>query len=477
MLTSDTLRVLFLAAEAEPFIKVGGLGDVAGSLPRALRALSQKAAGGAHLDVRLVLPLHPILRSRGLTLRPLTAFALAHRGDLLPVHVYETDLDGMPVYFLDGEPVRASGPVYSSDATLDAGKYAFFSLAALALPAQLAWPVDVWHANDWHAALTLYAARVRGHEAARVLTVHNLPFLGPDVRFLLQEYAVPLLPAPLPEWAASLPLPLGLWAADAIVAVSPTYALEMQAPEYGAGLDAFLRSRADSILGILNGLDVTRYDPASDEGLARRFDADSLPERLHNKLALQERLGLPKAPRTPLLAMVSRMDPQKGVDLAIAALRRLRGCKWQAVILGTGDANLERRARRLARDLPDRVRAEIRYDALLARQIYAGADILLMPSRYEPCGLSQMIAMRYGCVPVVRATGGLKDTVREGETGFLFEAATPTALAAALRRALSAYADAERWRVLQLRGMRQDFSWSRSAREYAALYRRLSGQS
>ena len=224
----------------------------------------------------------------------------------------------------------------------------------------------------------------------------------------------------MPDWARLKPLPLGLWAADAIVAVSPTYADEMLSEEYGSGLEDFLKTRRENLTGILNGLDVDSFDPATDADIAAQFTAESLDERKANKIALAKQVELLPDQAVPLLGVVSRMDPQKGIDLVLDGLRKLVDVPWQAVILGTGDPKLEESARKLAEDFPERVRIEAKYDAKLARQIYAGADIFLMPSRYEPCGLSQMIAMRYGCVPVVRAVGGLHDTVTDGETGFVF---------------------------------------------------------
>jgi len=310
-------------------------------------------------------------------------------------------------------------------------------------------------------------------KTSAVLTLHNLPFMGANATGRLSAYDLPLRRLELPDWAVALPLPLGLWAADAIVAVSPTYAQEILTPEHGCGLHDFLRRRREAISGILNGLDVQAYDPETDSALEARFNFESLASRLENKIALQERLGLPKAPSAPLLGMVTRLEPQKGVDLALEALSTLADLPWQAVILGRGDQDLERDACCLQMDMRERVRAEIRFDAQLARQIYGGADIFLMPSRYEPCGMAQMIAMRYGCVPVVRAVGGLKDTVQGGQTGFLFEEATVESLAEIIRTALQAYADGEQWRRLQRNGMAQDFSWTRSAKQYFDLYRAL----
>lgn len=469
----QTINILFLAAEAEPYVKVGGLGDVAGTLPRALRALSN---ADIKLDVRLVLPYHSVIRSD--TLRAVGIYSIPRGGSDVQVEAYEGTLDGMPVYFLNGDPIRASGSVYSSNNKLDGEKYTFFALAALELPRQINWSPDIIHANDWHTALAAYGNLVkRWDEQTRhvssIITIHNLPFMGPDVSATLQAYGLPLANTDLPVWARVMPMPLGLWASDAIVAVSPSYAEEILGEEFGCGLQEFLRNRKDSLSGILNGLDISTFDPQTDTTLAANYNADGLSVRLQNKTALQERVGLPVLPDVPVLGMVTRMDVQKGVDIALKGLKLLGKQNWQLVLLGAGDPRLETMARNLQADMPDRIRVETRYDAKLARQIYAGADIFLMPSRYEPCGISQMISMRYGCLPLVRAVGGLRDTVTDGKTGFSFNEAKVKSFNDAVRRALSLYPDRERWGEMQKAGMALDFSWPQSAKKYLALYQRL----
>ncbi len=470
---SQTINILFLAAEAEPFIKVGGLGDVAGSLPRALRALSDD---DVKLDVRLVLPYHPAVKAENL--KPLGMFSLVRGGAEIQVEAFETSLNGMPVYLIGGEPIRASGSVYSLNAMLDAEKYAFFSFAALELPRHINWQPDVIHGNDWHTALSMYGSLTKSWEegarrVASVITLHNLPFMGPDASAIIESYGLKLAQTDLPGWARVMPLPLGLWASDAIVAVSPTYGREILTQEYGCGLDEFLRSRGETVSGILNGLDVASFNPADDTALGANFELESLEKRAINKGLLQERLGLLREPETPLLAMVSRMDTQKGVDLVFAALKMMKRSKWQAVILGTGDPKLEEAALELQALYPGRIKVETRYDGGLARQIYAGSDMFLMPSRYEPCGLSQMIAMRYGCVPIVRAAGGLNDTVTHKVTGFVFEKPHHLALVAAIKSAFKVFADREKWQAIQRAGMAQDFSWENSARKYLTLYQSI----
>jgi starch synthase len=470
---SQTINILFLAAEADPYVKVGGLGDVAGTFPKALRALSTEEM---KYDVRLVLPLHPVIKAE--SLNPAGIFPIRRGNSEVQVEAFETTLGDVPVYFINGDPIRASGSVYSSNNKLDAEKYVFFSLAALELPRQLNWSPDILHANDWHTAIGAYGNLVKRWEdkknrIASLVTIHNLPFMGPDVREILESYGLPLANTDLPDWARVMPMPLGLWASDAIVAVSPTYADEILHEEFGAGLQEFFRNRTDSLSGILNGLDTASFDPQTDPALTARFSADDLPARKRNKIALQERLGLPANGDIPLLGMVSRMDPQKGVDIALKGLRMLKRQNWQFVLLGAGDSKLEAMARKLQEELPDRVRVETRYDAKLARQIYGGSDMLLMPSRYEPCGISQMIAMRYGCVPIVRAVGGLHDTVTDSETGFVFVDVKVKSFNDALRRALALFPYHSRWMNMQKAGMALDFSWQSSAQKYAALYGKM----
>lgn len=475
----QTINVLFLAAEADPFVKVGGLGDVAGALPRALRALPPEVLGDVKLDIRLVLPLHSAVRTE--SLRPLTVYSIPRGETELQVEAFETSLGEIPVYFITGDPIRNSGSVYSSNAAEDGEKYSFFSLAALELPRQLNWNVDLIHTNDWHTALAAYGNLTKRWEqgarkVASLTTLHNLPFMGPDISDILQSYGLPLAQTDLPEWARVLPLPLGLWASDAVVPVSPGYAEEILGHEFGCGLQDFLNTRRSTLHGILNGIDTLSYDPQTDEALTARFSAEMPEGRAQNKSALQEHTGLPLEPDLPLLGIVSRMDRQKGIDLAIHALHSFKSTKFQAVILGAGDSKLEEAARELQNARPNQVRSVTRFDPRLARLIYGGSDLLLMPSRYEPCGLAQMIAMRYGCLPLARAVGGLRNTV-DDEVGFLFEKATVASLTSALRGALKIYPDRERWIRMQKAGMARDFSWDNSARQYFSLYKKLVHES
>ncbi len=473
-------KILFLCSEAAPLIKVGGLGDVAGSLPGALRSLPEGP------DVRVCLPLYPAIKESSLNLTPRTSFEINHKDGPLRADIFESAVNGVPFYFIDGQPVAVSNDVYSGNNHQDGLKFVFFSLAAMELARILDWKPDILHAQDWHTAPAIYNLyRIRRKDkfysqTRSLLTVHNLPYLGHGADKALIEFGLPPIKgSALPKWNRGLPLPQGLLAADKINTVSPGYAREILTNEFGAGLEEFLRSRQEDLSGILNGLNLDNWDPEFDPLLVKNYTSETLNKRAENKSGLQAELGLEIDPEKPLLAMINRMDHQKGVDLVPDALRTLADPNWQMVILGTGDPELEEAAKQLDNDYPQ-VTAVLQYDGSLARRIYSGSDLILIPSRYEPCGLTQMIAMRYGCLPLARSTGGLKDTIvddrvngQEGSTGFLFSQANPQALAKAIQRALEVYKDPEYWQSLQRRGMKTDFSWEKSAHKYFELYKEM----
>jgi starch synthase len=493
MANHSKINILFIASEADPLIKVGGLGDVAGSLPRALRMVgSSENLLPAELDVRLVIPFHPAIRQDIYPSEQIAEYVVHSINNEFHVKAYRLELDGLPVYLIGGAPIEQESGVYTSNLEADGFKYVYFSQAALSLARSLDWRPDILHANDWHTAPAVYSLALNRpidpffRHTSSLLSVHNLPYLGAMTNTALEEFELPpAVNTSLPTWAAHMALPLGLLTADAIVAVSPGYAKEIMTDEFGSGLETFLRARSNKITGILNGLDTSRWDPTTDEALASNFSAQNLQARSANKAFLQKELGLERNPHIPLLAMVTRMDPQKGVDLAVDSLRLLfhaitkNPYPFQAVFLGTGDPILEQSVRRLELAFPEFIRAQITYNEKLSRHIYAGADVLLMPSRYEPCGLSQMIAMRYGCLPIARATGGLSDTIHDPtdgdqSTGFLFKPATPEALADTIQRALKVYTmDPQVWQAIQIRAMQLDFSWNRSALEYIKQYKIL----
>lgn len=467
------MRVLFLAAEAAPWVKVGGLADVAGSLPGALRELGH--------DVRLAIPGYGAIDWGRWRPEPVTSFLVPHRGGAQQADIYRTDSD---VYLVCGPPIPMHRGVYGSSIAEDGPKFLFFSLAALWTCGALGWKPDLVHANDWHAAAAVYWLAASGRQdpfyrtIGTLLTIHNLPHMGRGAGPYLGDYGLPTSPAieALPADLRDSLLGLGIVSADFLSTVSPTYARDIRTPEGGHGLDGALRAREDRLAGVLNGIDTKFWNPATDGVLPERFDAGSLPRRAANKAALQHEAGLARGDRIPLAAVVSRLDSQKGLDIAVPALWRWLAAGGQFVLLGTGNPSLEQEFASMERERPGQASVRLRFDADYAHRIYAGADLVLIPSRYEPCGLTQMIAMRYGAVPVARRTGGLADTVTDagdpGGTGLMFDLFSAEALWDALERALAVYSDPARWRELQRRAMELDFSWGRSARAYEELYRR-----
>lgn len=482
------INVLFIASEAAPLIKVGGLGDVAGSLPKALRKILPAKMKGRALDVRLVIPFHSAITQRLDSLQLVAAFFVPHPKGKIAARAFQTSVEGVPVYLIEGSSILSDQSVYSSDPRVDANKFIFFSLAALEMARAISWPVDILHANDWHTAISVYDLNIRRpqdpffKETKSVLSMHNMPYMGAGSESVIYEFGIPECTCHgLPEWARNIPLPLGMFAADYLLTVSPNYANEILTPQYGCGLQDFLNSRKETVAGILNGLDETKWDPNSDPSIHFNYGPAQLNIRKKNKLALQTEFGLDKDENIPLLILISRMDQQKGIDLAVQGLRLVQDLDWQVIFLGTGDPIIEAACRSLEVELPNRVRAAIRFDLNLSRRMYAGGDVLLIPSRYEPCGLTQMIAMRYGCVPLARSTGGLKDTIiddsnNESNNGFLFEEASPEDFATTIRRAIEVFLNRKSWQLLQVNGMKSDFSWEKSAMEYSMIYQKLLGE-
>ncbi|OJX47058.1 MAG: hypothetical protein BGO78_16365 [Chloroflexi bacterium 44-23] len=481
------INVLYLASEADPIIKVGGLGDVAGSLPKALRKLSPAKLGGQSLDVRLVLPFHSVITQKFDNFQLVSSFTVPHPNGGIGSRAFLSYIGDLPVYLIEGYSLLTAPTVYSKDNLRDTRKYTYFSLAVLEFVKSINWHVDILHANDWHTALSVYDLKLRRQQEPffsntySILSMHNMPYMGAESKKVIHDFGLLTCECDhLPDWARTIPLPIGMYAADQLLTVSPNYAKEILTPEYGCGLQDFLVSRKESVAGILNGIDTDDWNPKTDAALLFRYDEDTLETRSLNKTALQDEFSLEKDPQIPLIVLVSRMDQQKGIDIAIEGLRISSNLNFQAIFLGTGDPILEAACRSLEVEFPDRVRAAIRFDLNLSRRMYAGGDLLLIPSRYEPCGLTQMIGMHYGCVPLARATGGLKDTIIDSKnenknTGFLFNAATPEAFAHTLLRAITIFKDQQKWNQLQKNGMQSDFSWEKSALKYAHLYMDLTG--
>ena len=468
------MKVLHVAAETYPLVKTGGLADVVAALPPAL------AAHGA--DVRLLLPgLPPVLEAvrharRVTALGP--AFGAA-RGTLWLARMPGSDL---PVYVLDVPYLyrREGGPYQDAQGQEwpdNLQRFAFLGWAAAHLAfgeLDEAWQPALVHAHDWHAAMACaYLAAHPPTPAASVFTIHNLAYQG-----VFPHDDAPLLGLPA-RFMSSAGLEFhgqlcfmkaGLKFADRVSTVSPTYAQEIATPEFGAGLDGVIRSRGAEVHGVLNGIDTAVWDPAADSALAAHYRADAMDGKARCKVALQQAAGLHVNAEVPLLAVVSRLTSQKGLDLVLAALPEILRAGGQLAVQGAGDPALESAFEIAAHAHPGAVSVHIGYDEARAHRMIAGADMILVPSRFEPCGLTQLYGLRYGTVPVVRRVGGLADTVRDGETGFLFGEATPFALHAAMERALAAWRDPGRWQAIVQAGMAQDLSWDGPAREYLALY-------
>ena len=478
-----SIHVLFTAAEADPYVKIGGLGDVAGSLPVAIHQLTESIDTLSRVDIRLVLPLHKPIKESFDHLKYLGEYLLESGARQENVQVYQDQSSLIPVYFLDGEPIRKTSGVYSLDSSQDAEKYIFFSLALLKLPQFLKWEMDILHANDWHTAIGIYALKMvppfQDPHIRTVLSVHNLPYLGEGCQTVLGEYRIPAYPyGLLPSWAFHLPLPLGFITADLIIPVSPGYAQEIQTPDFGCGLEHLLQSRSNHIIGIVNGINQDQWNPATDPFIPSPYDLDRLSYKKTNKLELLQDLNLNIDPDIPLLIMITRMDHQKGVDIAVDGLQEVLDRPWQAILLGTGDPTLENRCIQLHQAYPDRIRSIIGFKSELSHQLYAAGDIFMMPSRYEPCGISQMISMRYGTIPVAHATGGLIDTISPTQpcipgNGYLYTESSPSNFAQSLRLALTDYLQKDLWQTFQSNAMQRNFSWEKSASQYVDQYKRL----
>ncbi len=471
------LKILLLSAEVKPFVKIGGLADVCGSLPLALRALGH--------DVRVVLPAYRPIEERfakgGTDLRALDPFDVPLGFGVLGAGIFESRLPGsdVPVYFIAEKNLFGRDNVYGYQD--DPYRFAFFSRAALQLTVVLGWRPDIVHAHDWHTAPAITWLATAGQadphfqDIPSLFTIHNLAHQGWAPWGVFDYLGVQGSRLGEEKYGEVNFMARGIYHATLVNTVSPTYAREILTYEGGSGLDSLLRYRRHDVHGVLNGLDYAEWNPASDACLARPFGAATLADRQHNKRAVQARADLPQRPEVPLLAMISRLDWQKGLDLMGEVLHLLMNNfagEAQFVVLGSGAQKYVDMFSHLARDHQGKLAAFLDiFDNDLAHLIYGGSDMFVMPSLFEPCGLGQLIAMRYGSVPIARATGGLADTVFDGATGFTFGDYSTEAFWQALQRALYIYrVDPETWRAIQRQGMQSDFSWQRSARGYVQLY-------
>ena len=473
--------MLFAASECAPFVKTGGLADVVSALPKALARIEVTA--------RVMLPGYPALAALIAGGEELMRLDDPVGGELRVVGV---EAEGLSLLVIDAPRlyVREGGPYLGPDGRDwpdNAVRFATLSSVAATVAAEGigGWTPDVLHAHDWQAGLAPLYLRERGGARARaVTTIHNVAFQGLFGAQLLARLALP--PAGFDvegfEYHGRISfLKAGLFWADRITTVSPTYARELAVPEFGMGFEGILAARRDRLSGILNGVDLDVWDPEADEALARTYGPGSLDRRRENREALTRRFGLALPPDAPLFCVVSRLTRQKGLDLLLEALPRLVARGAGLVVLGSGDADLEDGLRAAAAAEPARIGVEIGYDEALSHAMQGGADAILIPSRFEPCGLTQLYGLRYGCVPVVARTGGLADTVIDARaaglvagaaTGFQFAPVTAAALGDAIDRACDLHADAAAWGALMRRAMAHPVGWERSADAYAALYRR-----
>lgn len=479
------MRILHVASEIYPLVKAGGLADVIASLPPAL------AKRG--LDVRVLLPGFPGILNGLLGLKPIIRIGPAFGAATITIRVGSLPDSGLLAYVIDAPFLyQRQGNIYvGPDGSDWSDNYRRFGLLGWAAAHMASgeldadwWP-DVVHAHDWHAGLApIYMAQNPGLKTASVFTVHNLAYQGIFPMDCLADLGLPMRQSILRgiEFHGMISfMKAALVYSKKITTVSPTYAREIRTPEFGCGLDGVLRDRGGDLSGILNGVDPEIWNP-EDPDIARPYSADNLKGKIACKLALLSELGLSRQPQGPLFAVVSRLFSQKGMDLLLAALPDLLREDAQLAVLGTGDNYLEEGFRHAAAANPEKVAAFVGYDEAMAHRFFAGADVLLVPSRFEPCGLTQLYALRYGTLPLVHRVGGLADTVIDATpgnlqsnsaTGFVFDDVDPHGIGESIHEACALYRDQSAWHQVQRRAMEQDFSWDDSAAHYEALYRNL----
>ena len=472
-------KVLFVTSEAHPLIKTGGLADVAGSLPKALAELS--------LDIRVIIPNY-----QAITTAQDAHYRCTVRVDNRDVNILETQLPetNVPVWLVDCPELYGTpgNPYLDEDGEPwenIAERFAVFCRIAVEVAmgrTELDWKADIVHCNDGQSGLVPALLSLEEECPKTVFTIHNLAYQG---LFPPATYNALNLPGQLwnpnaLEFHEMLSfIKGGLTYSDRITTVSPTYALEIQTPEFGYGLEGLLSHRQDILSGIINGIDMEVWNPKTDPNLLQNYDASSLDKKQTNKTELQKQLGLPVNAETPIFGVVSRLVQQKSVDLLIEIIPEIIPMPIQLILLGSGDSNLERELNNFSRLYPDKISVTIGYDEKLAHLIEAGADVFLMPSRFEPCGLNQMYSQRYGTIPIVRYTGGLADTVIDAlpesladntASGIVFNEATAGSLQEAIKRCLILFNDKKTWQKMQKSGMKKDFSWKNSAKQYLDLY-------
>ena len=476
------MKILFVAAEGAPFSKTGGLGDVIGALPKSLVKAGQ--------EVAVILPYYDMVEAKfGDQIEDVLQFEVYVGWRRQFCGIKKTVLNGVTFYFIDNQYYFFRGHVYGDFD--DGERFAFFQLAALEAMERIGFIPDVLHAHDYHTAMVPFLLKekyrwIQAYQNIKtILTIHNLEFQGQFSEGMLwdlfrvgfERYADGTV-----RWNDCLNwMKAGILYADRVSTVSPSYAHEIMTPEFGCGLDQILRMESGKLSGIVNGIDTDLYNPETDPLLDYHFNKSDLSGKAQNKAKLQEKLGLPVRPDVPMIGIVSRLTRQKGFDVVVEGLHRMLQEDVQIVLLGTGDPGFEEAFSWFGQVFPDKLSANITFDVKLAQEIYAASDIFLMPSRFEPCGLSQMMAMRYGTLPLVNEVGGLRDTVQpfnpiEGTgTGFSFDNLTPYWLNWALQTALDVYYNhPDVWKNLQVQAMECDFSWDTACQSYLDLYHSLA---
>jgi len=473
------MKVLFAASEAVPFIKTGGLADVAFSLPKALRKIG--------MDVRIIIPKYKNIPEEfkiNMTVLKDINVPVGWRNQYCGIHYLEHE--GVPCYFIDNEYYFKRDGIYGFYD--DGERFAFFDRAVLEFINHLDFQPDVLHCNDWHTGMIMpmlkahYRDNPNFKNIKTIFTVHNLRYQGVFPREILRD----LLGLDdgyfdmhkLEFYGGVSFMKGGINYADIVSTVSESYAKEIQSPDFGERLDGLLREKKQQLYGIVNGIDYDLYNPQTDSDIFMNYDWDSADNKTTNKLKLQELLGLPQRADMPLIGMVSRIDNMKGFDLVVQIMEELMSLDIQMVILGTGDPYFETMLKELANKYNEKLSAKIMFSASLAQKVYAGCDLFLMPSIFEPCGLSQLIALRYGTIPIVRETGGLKDTVTSyneftGEgNGFSFNSYNACDMLYTIRRALAFYMDKNVWKHIISNAMKGDYSWNHAAKLYEELYKK-----
>jgi starch synthase len=470
------MKILFVSPEVVPFAKTGGLADVAGSLPKAIKEIGH--------DIRIIMPRYGKIRNPKSEIR---IFKIGPED--VTVHEGRIPDTEVPVYFVDNEKYFGSREelyqVKGVDYPDNLERFSFFSQAVVQFLKELDWRPDIVHCNDWQSALVIAYLKVLYRDdpffkrTATVYSIHNIGYLG-----MFPKEKLPLAglgwdqykPEALEFWGNIALTKAGFVYADVINTVSETYAKEIQTPEFGCGLDGLLHFRTSDVYGIINGIDYDVWNPATDANIPKRYSVATLSLKIQNKLELQRQNNLPQKKETPVIGMITRLADQKGLDILASTIEEIMCEHCQLVILGTGDPKYHELLQKLKQKYSDHIGVNLKFDAILAELIYAGSDMFLMPSRYEPCGLGQLISFKYGTIPIVRKTGGLADTVHnfhpktgEGE-GFVFEEYSSKALLDAIKRAIETYHKKTLWKPLQEKVMELDYSWDASAKKYISLY-------